>query len=156
MKIRRAEEKDIERIHALLSQVCLVHYKGRPDLFKYGSRKYSDEQLTEILKDEKRPILVAADEADVVCGYAFCMFQQHLQDNILTDIRTLYLDDLCVDENLRGQHIGAALYQAVLDFAREHQCYNVTLNVWNCNESAMRFYEACGLTPYKVGMEQIL
>lgn len=156
MNIRRAQEKDIERINKLLFQVNLVHHNGRPDLFKYGTRKYTDEQLREIIQDDKRPILVAADENDNVMGYAFCIFQQHVNDNILTDIRTLYIDDLCVDETLRGQHIGKTLYEAVLDFAREHQCYNVTLNVWSCNESAMRFYENCGLKPYKVGMEKIL
>ena len=41
-------------------------------------------------------------------------------------------------------------------FAKENGCYNVTLNVWSCNESAMKFYEKCGLVPQKVGMEQIL
>lgn len=156
MNIRRAQDKDIARINQLLFQVCLVHHNGRPDLFKYGARKYTDEQLKEIIRDEGRPILVAVDEQDCVMGYAFCIFQQHLDDNILTDIKTLYIDDLCVDETLRGQHVGKKLYEAVLDFARENQCYNVTLNVWSCNESAMNFYEACGLNPYKVGMEKIL
>lgn len=156
MNIRRAQEKDIARINKLLFQVNLVHHNGRPDLFKYGTRKYTDEQLREIIQDDKRPILVAADENDNVLGYAFCVFEQHVNDNILTDIRTLYIDDLCVDETLRGQHIGKTLYESVLDFARKHQCYNVTLNVWSCNESAMNFYEACGLNPYKVGMEKIL
>lgn len=155
MKVRMAEEKDIERIHELLTQVNLVHHKGRPDLFKCG-RKYTDEQLKEILKDEKRPIFAAADENDCLQGYAFCVFQQHLNDNILTDIKTLYIDDLCVDETCRGTHIGSTLYNAVLDFAREHGCYNVTLNVWSCNESAMKFYEHCGLKPQKIGMETIL
>lgn len=156
MNIRRAQEKDIARINKLLFQVNLVHHNGRPDLFKYGTRKYTDEQLREIIQDDKRPILVAADENDNVLGYAFCVFEQHVNDNILTDIRTLYIDDLCVDETLRGQHIGKTLYESVLDFARKHQCYNVTLNVWSCNESAMKFYESCGLKPYKVGMEKIL
>ena len=99
---------------------------------------------------------MAAGEDGHVAGYAFCVFQQHTGDNILTDIRTLYIDDLCVDENRRGQHIGSQLYQYVLDFARENGCYNVTLNVWSCNEAAMKFYEACGLKPQKVGMEVIL
>jgi len=156
MNIRRAQEKDIERINKLLFQVNLIHHNGRPDLFKYGTRKYTDEQLREIIKDDKRPILVASDEHDNVLGYAFCIFQQHVNDNILTDIKTLYIDDLCVDETLRGRHIGRMLYEAVLDFAKEHKCYNVTLNVWSCNESAMKFYESCGLVPYKVGMEKIL
>lgn len=156
MDIRRAQEKDIEQISKLLFQVCLVHHNGRPDLFQYGAKKYTDEQLLEIIRDGERPILVAVDEQDRVMGYAFCIFQQHTKDNILTDIKTLYIDDLCVDEALRGRHIGKTLYTAVLDFAREAQCYNVTLNVWNCNEGAMKFYEACGLKPYKVGMEQVL
>lgn len=155
MKVRMAEEKDIERMHELLTQVNLVHHKGRPDLFKCG-RKYTDEQLREILRDKKRPIFAAVDENDCLLGYAFCIFQQHLNDNILTDIKTLYIDDLCVDETKRGLHIGSTLYNAVLDFAREQGCYNVTLNVWSCNESAMKFYENCGLRPQKVGMEVIL
>ena len=155
MKIRRAEEKDIPRLDALLLQVNLVHHRGRPDLFRYG-RKYTDEELKSIIHDDARPILVAADEDDTVQGYAFCIFQQHRDSHILTDVRTLYIDDLCVEEKTRGQHIGSLLYRAVLDYARAHACYNVTLNVWSCNESALRFYESMGLKPQKIGMETIL
>lgn len=156
MKIRRAEETDINGINKLLFQVCLVHHKGRPDLFKYGAKKYTDEQLKEIIANDQRPILVAVDEMQQVLGYAFCVFQQHIGDNVLTDIKTLYIDDLCVDEEQRGKHIGSEIYQAVLKFAKENQCYNVTLNVWNLNEPAMKFYKACGLKPQKIGMETIL
>lgn len=155
MKIRRAEEKDIPRLDALLLQVNLVHHLGRPDLFRYG-RKYTDEELKSIIHDDARLILVAADEDDTVQGYAFCIFQQHRDSHILTDVRTLYIDDLCVEEKTRGQHIGSLLYRAVLDYARAHGCYNVTLNVWSCNESALRFYESMGLKPQKIGMETIL
>ena len=156
MKVRMATEKDIERIHSLLSQVAMVHHKGRPDLFKYGERKYTDEELKEILHDENRPILAAADDSDCLQGYAFCVFQQYKNHNIMTDIKTLYIDDLCVDEKMRGKHIGKMLYDAAVDFAREHGCYNLTLNVWSCNESAMKFYRSCGLKEQKVGMELIL
>lgn len=157
MNIRRAKEKDMERINELLRQVCLVHHIGRPDLFKGdNNRKYTNEQLREMIHDDQRPIFVAVDDEDFVMGYAFCIFQQHLDDNILTDIKTLYIDDLCVDENIRGRHIGKSLYEHVLEFAKAQECYNVTLNVWSCNEAAMRFYENCGLKPQKVGMETIL
>ncbi len=156
MKIRRAEEKDIEKISDLLMQVCLVHHKGRPDLFQYGARKYTDEQLIQLIGNEGTPILVAVDEDDQVTGYAFCKFIQHIGDNILTDIKTLYIDDLCVDEARRGQHIGRTLYEAVLAFAKANDCYNVTLNVWSCNTGAQKFYESCGLKPQKTGMEVIL
>ncbi len=153
--IRMATEKDIPKIEELLSQVCLVHHNGRPDIFKIG-RKYSSEELKVILKDKTRPILVSANENDEVMGYCFCIFQQHLSNSVLTDIKTLYIDDLCVDEKMRGKHIGRELYEAAVRFAKENDCYNLTLNVWSCNPSAMRFYEAQGLLPQKIGMELIL
>ena len=156
MKVRMAQEKDIERIHSLLAQVAMVHHKGRPDLFKQGKSKYTDEELKALLQDSSRPILAAVDDNDCMQGYAFCIFQQYKDHNIMTDIKTLYIDDLCVDETMRGKHIGKLLYNAALDYAREHGCYNLTLNVWSCNESAMKFYESCGLKPQKVGMEVIL
>lgn len=132
-----------------------VHHEGRPDLFKEHAKKYTDEEPEEILSDNTRPVF-AAVEGDTLLGYAFCVFQQHLEHNILTDIKTLYIDDLCVDEAIRGRQIGRQLYDYVLSFAAENNCYNVTLNVRSCNEAAMRFYEKCGLTPQKVGMEKIL
>lgn len=155
-EIRRARECDMKDINRLLVQVNMVHHQGRPDLFRAGKKKYTDEQLRELIHDDSRPIFVAVDDQERVLGYAFCIFQQRLDDNILTDIRTLYIDDLCVDETIRGQHIGKSLYEAVLAFARESGCYNVTLNVWTLNEGAMKFYEKCGLKPQKVGMETIL
>lgn len=154
--IRRAEEKDMDGINRLLCQVLTVHHNGRPDLFKGGVKKYTDEELKGILADEGRPVFVAVDRDGQVLGYAFCIFRQYPDDNILTDIRTLYIDDLCVDEAHRGRNIGRQLYEYVLDFAKEQGCYNVTLNVWECNPGAKRFYEKCGLTPQKVGMEKIL
>ncbi|MBT1178072.1 GNAT family N-acetyltransferase [Bifidobacterium callimiconis] len=186
-RIRRAVIADIPDLDRLLFQVAAVHHEGRPDLFKPNAKKYSDDELTEIIADDERPIFVYEDDADAgdgthedaasdrtiggtigeptdgssdrsgrVIGYAFCVFQRHPGSHVLTDITTLYIDDLCVDENARGKHVGSALYRHVLDFAREQGCYNVTLNVWSCNPSAMAFYEHCGLKPQKVGMETIL
>ncbi|MBQ5544630.1 MAG: GNAT family N-acetyltransferase [Clostridia bacterium] len=155
MMIRRAKQSDIPAVSELLRQVCNVHHHGRPDLFQPDGTKYTAEQLSDILKDDSRPIFVVVD-SDEVTGYAFCMFKQYLNDTCVTDIRTLYIDDLCVDENRRGQHIGRQLYEYVLQFAKESGCYNVTLNVWCCNPGAMQFYERCGLVPQKIGMEKIL
>lgn len=156
MYIRRAKKEDMEGINKLLYEVLMVHHNGRPDLFKADAKKYTDEELAAIIADDAKPIFVAVDENDEVLGYAFCIFQQHIGNNILTDVKTLYIDDLCVDETRRGMHIGKQLYEYVLAFAKAQGCYNVTLNVWACNESAMRFYEKCGLVPQKVGMEKIL
>lgn len=155
LEIRRARQEDIPALDKLLYQVHKVHSDGRPDLFRPGSKKYTDEELRTILVDDARPIFVSVLKGQAV-GYAFCIFQEQKGNPSLQDIRTLYIDDLCVDEKLRGRRIGQQLYQYVLDFAKGNGCYNVTLNVWECNPAALRFYEKCGLSVQKTGMEQIL
>ena len=154
MNIRRADKRDMEKIKDLLNQVLTVHHNGRPDLFKANCRKYTDSELEELIKDDARPIFVA--DEDGVLGYAFCVIKETKNNNILTDIKTLYIDDLCVDENIRGKHVGTALYNYVIEYAKEIGCYNVTLNVWSCNESAQQFYERQGLKPQKTTLETIL
>lgn len=156
MYIRQAKNLDIPGLNKLLHQVLMVHHNGRPDLFKANVTKYTNDQLQEIIRDPYRPIFVAVDDNEEVLGYCFCVHIQHINDNILTDIKTLYIDDLCVDETQRGKHIGSTLYNYVVNWAKQNNYYNITLNVWSLNESAMKFYEKCGLIPQKIGMEKIL
>ncbi len=154
--VRRAEVKDIPDILKLLLQVDMVHHEGRPDIFKGPTTKYNEEELKDIISDPETPVFVCTDEKDHVLGHAFCIHRQFKEDNVLTDIKTLYIDDICVDENLRKQRVGKTLYDAVLNYASEQGFYNITLNVWSCNPSAMKFYERMGLVPQKICMEKIL
>ena len=155
-QIRRAEKKDIPGIMRLLVQVDMVHHHGRPDLFKGPATKYDEAELEQILCDDGTPVFVCVDEDDVVLGHAFCIHKQEVGNTVLTDIRTLYIDDICVDENARRKSVGQMLYHRVLEYARENGFYNVTLNVWSCNPGAMRFYESLGFRPQKIGMEIVL
>ena len=153
--VRRAEARDIPAILDLLVQVDMVHHNGRPDLFKGPATKYSAEELERILADEETPVFVCTDEQNRVLGHGFCVMQ-HSGGRLMEEHTTVYIDDICVDEEARGRGVGRALYEHILAFAREKGAYNVTLNVWTCNPGAMAFYERLGLTPYKVGMEKIL
>ena len=153
--IRRAIKKDIPQILELLIQVDMVHHKGRPDIFKGPATKYSSEELEEIIADDLTPVFVYVND-DKVLGHAFCIYKQVVNDSVLTDIKTLYIDDICVDENARGKSIGKSLYEYVLNYAKSEGFYNITLNVWTCNPSAMAFYEKMGLIPQKICMEKIL
>lgn len=155
ISIRRAVQSDLEVINKLLFQVHKVHSDVRPDLFRPGSKKYNDEELKAIIADDRRPIFVAERQGTVL-GYAFCIHQQHIGEQSLTDIKTLYIDDLCVDETVRGAHVGSLLYEYVLEYARKNGYYNVTLNVWADNVNALKFYERLGLKVQKIGMEKIL
>lgn len=154
MEIRFAQTGDVQGIIALLLQVNEVHHKIRPDLFIHASRKYTGEQLAGIISDPERPILVAAEDGEIL-GYAFTVLQRSDGPN-LAGITTLYLDDLCVDEKARRRGVASALFDAVIAFARERGCHNLTLNVWEGNDSALAFYKSRGLSVQKTTLEAIL
>ena len=156
MRIRRAEEKDIGKVLDLLRQVLKIHADARPDIFVQGTTKYSEEELKEIFRDDARPVFVAVDENDEVMGYAFCICKEQPNALNMVPFRSIYIDDLCVDEAARGQHIGEKLYTFVIEEARRQGCYQVTLNVWEGNDGAKAFYEKMGMKAVKTQLEVIV
>ena len=152
--IRRANTNDIKGLIELLYQADAVHHGIRPDLFKNNTPKYDEQQLETILTNDSKPIFVYDDGK--ILGHAFCQITEVRNHRLLQDIKTLYIDDICVDETARGQHIGKALYEFVRDYAMSLGCYNITLNVWGGNDSALCFYKSMGLRVQKMGMEMIL
>lgn len=155
MEIRFASPIHVPGIIDLLRQVGQVHHRGRPDIFRTGAQKYAPSQVLAMLDKSETPIFVALENGKVL-GYCFCQIKTYYRDPVIEDHSTCYIDDLCVDENCRGKHVGTALYDAVCKYARQRKCRSVTLNVWSCNEGALKFYEKLGLKPQKIGMEAIL
>ncbi len=156
MIIRQAQEKDTPKIMDLLSQVLEVHAALRPDVFVSGTTKYTEAELLAILRDESKPVYVAVDDADAVLGYAFCQWRKTPDTGLFVPFGSLYIDDLCVDAPARGQHVGQALVEYVKAEAKKRGCYEITLNVWEGNNSARRFYEAMGFQMQRTTMELIL
>ena len=152
--IRKASKNDINRIIELLHQVNMVHHVLRPDLFKPHTTKYNEQELERMLNDDSKPIFVNDDGE--VRGYAFCQISEVKGDKLLEDVKTLYIDDICVDEKARGKHVGKALYEYVRDYARSIGCHHITLNVWDGNDAALSFYRNMGMQVQKTTMETIL
>lgn len=155
MEIRFAQAQDVSGILALLRQVGHVHHEGRADIFRASAQKYGASQVLARLNSSKTPIFVAVEDEKVL-GYGFCQMKLYEKDPVICDHLELYIDDLCVDESCRGQHIGTAIYNEILRYAKMRGCYNVTLNVWSFNKGAMEFYKSCGMKPQRVFMETIL
>ncbi len=156
IKIRKAMKEDIPRLLDLLTQVAMVHHKGRPDLFKGGVTKYTKEQLEDILEKEDVKVFVCEDHSGNVVAHAFCLDKTVRDSQVLTDVKTLYIDDICIDESCRGQGIGREMYRYIQEYARSENFYRITLNVYGFNQDAVKFYEAMGMKALKVGMEEIL
>lgn len=156
MQIRKAIEKDIDNLHALLTTVQQLHADGRPDIFIGGATKYTKGEIGEILACETTPVYVLVDDKDCAVGYAFCSINVQKKTNNLKEVKSFYIDDLCIDSSLRGKGYGTKLYEYVKGEAKKEGCYHLTLNVWHLNESAEKFYLKLGMRPLKTAMEEIL
>ncbi len=152
MSIRKACAEDLPGIRRLLRQVNQIHADGRPDLFKSGGIKYTDSELASLLEDAGRPVYVWVEGGQIL-GYVFCVFEETRETASLRPVRTLYIDDLCVDEGARGRGIGSGLYRRAVEAAAEAGCDRVTLHAWNFNEKAFAFYEKLGMQPLVTTME---
>ena len=155
MDIRRAKDKDMDKVMELVSLVLEIHAAIRPDIFIPGTTKYTRAELLDIFADDERPVYVAVDGDDSVIGYAFCQVKSQPFSNNMIQFRSLFIDDLCVDASARGRHVGQALFEHVKDEARRLGCYEVTLNVWEGND-ARSFYDRMGMRVKETMMEYIL
>lgn len=156
MEIRRAKEKDIEKIKDLVSQVLEIHANIRPDIFISGTTRYTEEELIQMIRDDKKPIYVAVNEKDEVLGYTFCKIFEPFSSDTMKPLKTMFIDDLCVDSSIRGMSVGKELFEFVKNESKKLGCYELTLNVWEGNDSAKHFYEKMGMKTKKTLMEYIL
>ena len=152
MTICRADQSHIPGLIRLLYQVGQVHHQIRPDIFRAGALKYTEQDLQALLADESHPVF-AALEGETVLGYCFCVIKDTRGSTVLTDRVEVYIDDLCVEEDCRGQGVAKALYEHTCTWAKDLGCEFVTLNVWCGNDRAQRFYEKMGMTPRSIHME---
>lgn len=169
--IRRANEKDIPAIMDLLTQVLGVHHEGRPDIFKEEGQKYTEEELKSIIEDDMTPVFVYVEEnqpqeasmshprenpKEKVLGHCFLQIQDHPELPHMYAYKTLYIDDLVVDEDARGKGIGKKLYYFVKDYAKANGFFNVTLHAWECNPNAVAFYRSLGMGVQSYTFEEVI
>ena len=154
MTIRKANKRDIPKIIDLLTQILEVHAALRPDIFEPGGIKYSAEQLEQLLDDGTATVCVAENDQGEVVGHIVYSIKSQPAHNRPFD--TLFIEDFCVDENARRQHVGQALFEHAKAEAQRLHCHALCLAVWEGNEPAQEFYRKMGMKPKLTQMELIL
>lgn len=104
----------------------------------------TDEHLRQALFSSKPDAeVILAEWEGACCGFAlfFHNFSTFLGR------RGLYLEDLFVKPNFRGQGIGKALLQRLAAIARDRGCGRMDWQVLNWNTPAIGFYHTLGAYP---------
>ena len=154
MLIRKAIDKDAKEIVSLLKDVLEIHASIRPDLFKSGTCKYKEEDILQKLKDKNSPIFVA-EQDNKFLGYLLCEIIEVNESN-RNRMKVMYIDDIAVKKEHRGKHIGEALFNLIKEEAKRIGCYEITLRIYEGNDTAMSFYKKMGMTTQSSYLEYIL
>ena len=152
MHIRDMKKEDYEEIDRLMSQVHKLHVEGRPDLYCEAEHVYSREEYEKMLENDDM-ITILAEEDNKVIGICIVSFRNR---TCMIERRTAYMDDLCVDENIRGKGIGKNLFDCAKQKAKEMGAERLDLMVWEFNENARKFYESMGMNVQRYIMEEKL
>ena len=152
IKISKAERSQAKEIVELLKYICAVHRKGRPDVFISDQPKYDESAVCGLMDDENTFVITASDDGRVV-GYMIAELIDEKKHPHLCQIRTFYIDDICVAEDCARKGIGTMLFDEAKRMAKELSCERIDLNVWAFNKKAIKFYEKMGLTVSRMHME---
>lgn len=150
--IRFAEEKDLERINELRKQVNDRHVKGRPDIFKPGFCQEMQDLARKILQGGEGNIIVAEQDG-IVCGMVCVAYITKPESPYNLERKIYHVEEIAVDEGARKQGIGTEMMEFIKQDARERGFDRIELDVWEFNESAIRFYETNGFTMFRRFME---
>lgn len=154
MNIRKAELTDFPRLDALYLSLFKQMAVYEPN---YMNAARQDEAfIKKVIAGEDNFIGFVYEEEGVVLGMAVAQLQSTDPYNCLKPLKSVYLMDIVVAEDMQGKGIGKSLLQQVKDWGRFNQVDYFELTVLTSNRSAMALYKREGLLPFSMSMRMVL
>lgn len=150
--IRYAEKQELAIVNELRSQVNEVHVKGRPDIFRDGFCKEFKDYIYKEWDHEKSDIIVAIAK-DKICGYAIIEYIKKPSSPYTMAKKYCHINEFGIDEKYRRQKIATELFEFIKAQAKEKNFDRIELDMWEFNETALKFYDSVGFCTYRRFME---
>lgn len=146
MSLRLATSGDFPSIKALLLEIQRIHAEALPQVFKAPDPdKITAERYQQVISHPQKQILVALAEEQVV-GYVYAEVIQSKGDLFHQPRSWVYVHQIGVEAEFRGQGYAQALLEQVVEFARNRGVDRVEIEVWGFNQPARSVYEKLGFT----------
>lgn len=128
--IRKATKKDLPDVLSLVKELAL--YENAPEEVTITLDELENDGFGE------HPIywILLAENESGIMGMSFYYIRYSTWKG-----KTLYLEDLVVKEQFRGNKIGEALFEATISAAKEMNAKLMTWQVLDWNEPAINFYK---------------
>ncbi len=144
---RCCDRPDVNR---LARQVHELHVGWRPDLFLMPDELFPEELFSELVKN--RELYVAKLDGSVV---GFVLVRIRTSEGVGKVTRKIMLiDQLCVEEALRGHGIGTQMMEEIRILAKAFGCTDLQLGVYPQNDAAVSFYQKCGFMIRSIDMQR--
>lgn len=141
--IRKATTDDLKALRELYLALEEDGVRYQPEHFVIGER--TDEFFQSVFDGENQDILVADIDGEAL-GFVHVVILQQKKVSCLKPQSVVYMQDLCVRENMRNNGIGALLVRAAKDYGKEHGVDFIRTQVFPGNVDGMRFYERNGFS----------
>lgn len=114
---------------------------------KDGNISYYD--ISQFIKDNDADVFVVEVNGEIVAsGYAKIKEDRHYLNHKYIG----YLGFMFVPEKHRGNGYNKLIMNALIDWCKSREIYELRLDVYDNNPAALRAYEKAGMTPYLVNM----
>ena len=141
--IRKATTDDLKALRELYLALEEDGVRYQPEHFVIGER--TDEFFQSVFDGENQDILVADIDGEAI-GFVHVVILQQKKVSCLKPQSVVYMQDLCVREDMRNNGIGALLVRAAKDYGKEHGVDFIRTQVFPGNVDGMRFYERNGFS----------
>ncbi|MBR3122309.1 GNAT family N-acetyltransferase [Candidatus Saccharibacteria bacterium] len=126
IKLEKYDAKTANRIRELLIQ-----------LSRSGKDKgeIPEEWFQDIINSPWHDLLMAVDDSGKIVGIATMSVVMGAGIR-----KNAYLEDFVTDQTVRGQGVGTALWEAMLFWAKAHDCQKLEFTSGHGREAAQKFY----------------
>jgi diamine N-acetyltransferase len=142
---------DYTLLARLNEEVQNLHHEMHPDVFKpYDEKAIADTLKTFFEKDGIHAFIAEMDGTPV--GYILGIEQIVSANAFIKGYKTLLIDQIAVLSKYRQHGVGAQLLSKAKTLAKEKEIRRIDLNHWSKNDTARRFFEACGFEKFNEKM----
>lgn len=154
MELRKLTSADYEEMLALYTALDSMHAKARPDCCVLRDEVYPREHYEANLTNPISFQIGAFDDQNQLAGLAEATLWH--ESVMVKGVKTVCLDNIYVLPKYRRSGIGAKLFAAVEQWAREQSAVRLDLHTWDFNKNAISMYRAMGMTPQRYVFEKQL
>lgn len=133
-------------MHDALFRLNELHHQAEPDYFKPAAEISGHKNLAAYI-DTNDAFAFIAEQHSMPIGFAVGEIRE-LNSPISKTITMGSIEEIYIEERLRGTGAGKMLYTAIEDHCRGRGATDLLTEVWGFNESALSFYAARGLTTH--------